>query len=164
MSKTKPIVIATVSGAIAGLLLNACALPPAADAIAVLHEAAYCAGGKGRQAQLLSDPATLAETWRQANNGLTPLPPPAVDFSRNSVLFLADAEHPTAGYGLRLSSTTVSFKDGVARLLIETTVPEGMSAQVVTRPCLFLFMPMNDYRRIEVVDRAGIPWIVLQRP
>lgn len=164
MPSRKSIPVFALAGAAAAFLLNACATLPGPDSVTVLHEAPYCAGGKDRQALLLTDPAGLAEAWRRGMTGPVPAEPPSVDFSRNAVLFLADMERPTTGYGLRLVDKAATCTDGVARLRVDATVPDGIAAQVITRPCLFLSLPAGDYRRIEVVDRQGIPWIVLQRP
>lgn len=142
----------------AGLLL-ALALPwslSGCAGIEVLHASAQCPGGPQREVRLTQDPSELARLWRGAN--ASPVATPAPALAGRRALYLADDEHPTAGYAMTLASPVLKTQLGVASLSIRTERPEGMTAQVVTRPCLLLALPAGDYERVEVRDQNGREW------
>jgi hypothetical protein len=136
----------------------------AAQGATVLHASAYCVDGKGRAARWLAGPAEFAEVWRANSQRLPVAAPPAFDFDRQAVLFVAEAEKPTGGYGLELAVPGFSIADRVASLVVRTSVPTGMVAQVFTRPCLFLGLPEGAYDSIEIKDQSGAVWGVARRP
>jgi hypothetical protein len=147
-------------------ILAVCCLPIAMTgcaAIEVLHESAQCGGATQRQAILLADQAALDALWQ----GLPATTPagraPTADFQGKSILYLADDERSSAGYGLSLASPHMTVNLGVASLHLETAVPAGMTAQVITRPCLLLALPGNDYRRVEALDQSGRVWAAAER-
>jgi hypothetical protein len=148
-----------LAACMASLAMTGCA------GIDVLHESAQCGGGQDRQATLVRDRAELDKLWgwppgaRRSRRRA-----PATDFRYRQVLYLADSEKPTAGYGLRLASPSLNVNLGVASLQLETTAPSGITAQVVTRPCLLLSLPGGDYQRVEAFDQSGRLWAAADRP
>lgn len=147
-------------------ILAVCCLPIAMTgcaAIEVLHESAQCTGATQRQAILLPDQAALDALW-QGMPATTPASrAPSADFQGKSILYLADEQRSSAGYALSLASPNLTVNQGVASLHLETTVPAGMTAQVLTRPCLLLALPGSDYRRVEALDQSGGVWAVAER-
>lgn len=141
----------------AALAMTGCA------GIDVLHESANCDAGKERQTVLVRNQNELDKLWQGLRSAPAASPSPAADFRYRQVLYLADAERPTAGYGLRLASPNLNVNLGVASLQLETTTPGGMTAQVVTRPCLLLSLPGGDYQRIEAYDQTGRLWGAAER-
>jgi hypothetical protein len=142
-------------------ILAICCAPLAVSGCAgieVLHESAYCPGAKERQALVVRDQAALGGLWQSLRNAPETGAAPSVDFRNRRILFLADAEKPTAGYRLRLASPTLTVNMGVASLRLESAAPGGMTAQVITRPCLLLALPGGDYQRIEATDQTGQVW------
>jgi hypothetical protein len=124
--------------------------------IDVLGESAQCPGGTSRQVTVIQDQASLERAWRSMAN--SPMATPAPMLGARRGLFLTDVEYPTAGHGLTLGSRVLTTQLGVASLRVRTATPEGMVAQVVTRPCLLLALPGGDYQRVEVLDQSGMPW------
>jgi hypothetical protein len=132
--------------------------------IDVLHESANCGAGTARQAVLVRDQNELDKLWQGFRAEPTATSSaPAADFRYRQVLYLAESEKPTAGYGLRLASPNLKVNQGVAGLQLETTTPGGMTAQVITRPCLLLSLPGGDYQRVEAFDQSGRLWGVAER-
>jgi len=136
----------------------------ASQGVTVLHDSAYCVGGKDREARWLASPGELAEVWRANSQRLPQAAPPVPDFDRQVVLFLADAEKPTGGYGLELAAPVFTLADRVASLVVRTSVPAGMVTQVFTRPCLFLGLTEGAYDSIEIKDQTGAVWASARRP
>jgi hypothetical protein len=130
--------------------------------VEVLHEAAFCPGGKEKQILFLPDQAALDTLWRDIRNSPVETAVPRTDFQQRRVLFLADGERPSAGYGLRLANSTLTVASATATLQLETQTPSAISAQVVSRPCLLLALPGGDYRRVEAVDQYGRLWGVAE--
>lgn len=128
------------------------------SAIEVMHESAYCPGGETKEARLVADQAGLNALWARIQNSPQAGPAPAQDFGRRRVLFLAEATYPTAGYGLRLADDGLTVNQELAVLHVEAARPDGMAAQVITRPCLLLSLPGGEYRRIQVYDASGPLW------
>ena len=126
--------------------------------IEVMHESAYCPGGIDKQAVMVRDQAALDAIWRLAQNSTQAPPAPRPDFKQRRIVYLADMEHPTAGYGLDLASDILTVNQSVAMLKLNTTRPGGMVAQVITRPCLLLSLPGGDYERVQVYDASGPLW------
>jgi hypothetical protein len=148
------------------LILAMCCAPFALSgcaSIEVLHESAYCPGGKERQAVLVRDQTALNRLWQGMQTTPQAGAVPTADFRHKSVLFLADAEKPTAGYGMWLASPDLTIDSGTATLRIETKAPRGMAAQVMTRPCLFLALPTGDFQRVEARDQTGQIWAATER-
>lgn len=141
----------------AGLAMSGCA------GIDVLHESAQCGGGQDRRAILVRDRAELDTLWAGLQGTPAATPAPAADFRYRQVLYLADSEKPTAGYGLRLASPNLYVNLGVASLQVEAAAPSGMTAQVITRPCLLLSLPGGDYQRVEAYDQSGRVWATADR-
>jgi hypothetical protein len=136
----------------------------ASQGVTVLNAGASCLGGKDKEVRWLASPAELAGVWQASSGRLPPAPVPAADFSRQAVLFLAEAERPTAGYGLDLANPAMTVTGRVAGLSLNTAQPSGLVAQVVTRPCLFLGLPEGTYDSIEIRDQGGALWGVATRP
>ena len=143
------------------LMLNACATQPFTGTVEVLHAAPHCPGDPQRQVRLIEDQSALDALWRRGMGGLA-ASAPTPDFSRKLVIYLADSEKPTAGYGLRLSSPEMTVSRGVATVQVETSEPVGYAAQMISRPCLLLALPDGNYRRLDVLDREGLLWATLQ--
>jgi hypothetical protein len=159
---------ARIGGGLAGgsilsvaLVMNACATQPVTGTVEVLHAAPHCPGDKQRQVRLLEDQSALDALWRRGIGGPA-ANAPTPDFSRKLVIYLADSEKPTAGYGLRLSRPEMTVSCGVAAVHIETSEPVGYTAQMISRPCLLLALPDGDYERLDVLDREGRVWATLQ--
>jgi len=141
----------------ASLAMTGCA------GIDVLHESAVCDGGKDRQTVLVRNQNELDKLWQGLRIAPAVSSTPAADFRYRQVLYLADEQKPTAGYALRLASPNLNVKLGVASLQLETTTPGGVTAQVMTRPCLLLSLPGGDYQRVEAFDQTGRLWGAAER-
>ncbi len=150
MMKPRSIVFGLMLGLALPWSLSGCA------GIDVLHASAQCPGGQSREVRLTQDPLEYARLWRGI--GASPVATPVPDLAGRRALYLADNEHPTAGYAMTLASPVLKTQLGVASLSIRTERPEGMAAQVVTRPCLLLALPAGDYERVEVRDQDGREW------
>lgn len=149
--------------ALAALSLSACAgLSP--RTVEVLQEGPYCREGNDRQVRALSNQAALDAAWRATSTRLDAGEAPRLDFGRQAGLLVADAERPTAGYALHPAERPLTVRGALATLNLTTSVPEGPVAQVVTRPCLLLAVPLGDYRRIEVIDQSGTVWGAVRVP
>jgi hypothetical protein len=142
-------------------LLAVCCAPIALSGCAgieVMHQSAYCPDGRERQVVLVRDQAQLEKLWRGLQNSPQASAAPGVDLRQRRVLYLADTERPTGGYGLSLASPTLTVAAGVASLNLETSTPQGMATKVITRPCLLLSLPGGDYTRVEAFDQTGKLW------
>ncbi len=127
----------------------------------VLHSGAQCPGGAERQVRLIRDQAELDAVWRGLSAG--PQASPAPRLGIGQALLIADAERPSAGYGLSLDSRYLVTREGVASLRVRSATPSGITAQVVTRPCLLLAIPAGDYATVEVRDQDGRAWLSAPR-
>lgn len=150
------------------MLATGCAVPASDSeslpAVRVLHEAAFCAGGEGRRAEWLADASAYQSLWQRTVARVPPEGAPAVDFSRWSVLYLADAQRPSAGAGFRFVSWRFEPAAGDATLQVSLEGAAGYQAQVITRPCLFLALPRGAYHRVTVIDQDGRIWAGVARP
>ncbi len=81
-----------------------------------------------------------------------------VDFSREGVLVVEMGRRPTTGYGFDAAgvSAAVSGQTAVVQVRVVTPAPGGVSAQMVTAPCLLLRMPRKGYKNIRVVDSERV--------
>lgn len=146
--------------ALALMALNGCASPP----VQLLQASPQCLGGQDRVVRWLGDAEQLASAWRLASPRLPATPVPEVDFVRRAVVLVADAEQSTAGHGLNLADPALPIRSGVATLSVASGTPVGVAAQVVTRPCLFVAVPLGDYLSLEVRDQMGGVWGRVTRP
>jgi hypothetical protein len=151
MSQTR-LIARTVATALLPISVAGCA------GVDILDESAHCAGGRERQARLIGNEPAYATLWSATQMGPSITDRPRVDLTQRRVLFLADSEYPTAGHGLRLASPTLTIDQGIATLDIEVSSPMGMTAQIVTRPCLWLSLPSGAYTRVEARDQSGTAW------
>ena len=83
--------------------------------------------------------------------------PPNVDFEESMVLQIGMGQKPTAGYSISLGQENSRLIDG--KLLIHTHWQEPirgrMLAQIITNPCLIIFVPKIEFDTIQVLDQAG---------
>jgi len=83
--------------------------------------------------------------------------PPAVDWSREGVLFVTMGRKPTGGYQLHLDQKNVIITNGVALVNLVWVEPsEGaMLPQVITSPFVMIILPKANYSRIHILDQKG---------
>ncbi|GEM_PF-5715247 len=158
MMNSLDVVSRTLAACLALASLAGCA------SIEVVHEAPYCPGEQQRQAVELGDDQALASVWRSIQTGPQALSVPSVDFQQRRVVFLADQERPTGGYGLSLASPRFTVNMGEATVLVNATRPAGMAPQVISRPCLLLSLPRGAYDVIRVHEASGGPLWAELRP
>lgn len=82
---------------------------------------------------------------------------PAVDWSREGVLFVTMGTKPTGGYQLQLGQKNVIITNGFAFVkLVWVEPPAGaMLPQVITSPFVMIILPKTNYSRIHIIDQKG---------
>ncbi|MCP5426219.1 MAG: protease complex subunit PrcB family protein [Gammaproteobacteria bacterium] len=82
---------------------------------------------------------------------------PAVDFSRQAVLFIAMGQRPTAGYALDFANGRVQRQGETLEVRLGWREPPAgyRLAQVVTTPCLLIEIPAVSFSALRVVDQSG---------
>jgi hypothetical protein len=83
---------------------------------------------------------------------------PAIDFSREGILFIRMGRKPTTGYRIELASTQVDIKGQTAIVNVHWIEPskDAILAQMITSPCTMIKMTRGNYNEIRVVDQNGI--------
>jgi hypothetical protein len=149
------------------LLVSACKTDgmqePATSVVktALLAQSSFCqAGSKKPSMLLLTDDDAYKSVYSQtraSTPGYTDSPP-AVDFSRFSVIVVYMGSRQTAGYqvGLASRSAIVGENDNLDLLVSWTEPPDGaLLAQVMTSPCMLVTIQKGSYSAIRVIDEAG---------
>lgn len=76
-----------------------------------------------------------AEIWQKHNVRNEPkTPPPEIDFSKQSILFISLGQKRTGGYGVEIND--IQKKEGKTEILIQTTSPKpgGFQLQALSAP------------------------------
>lgn len=80
-----------------------------------------------------------------------------IDFSNDVIVAIWMGAKPTAGYGLSLERESAEVKEDTAVVQVNFKTPDAnaMMAQVITKPCLLIKIPKNNYRKIAVVSQKN---------
>ncbi len=98
----------------------------------------------------------LRTFYNQVHRTEIPRPePPDVDFQRHTVVFLSYGEQRTSGYKIELRSVIKRKDSLILKTLLVTPPPDSFQAQVMTHPYLFVLVPRDDYRRVQLMDEKG---------
>jgi hypothetical protein len=123
----------------------------------VLRAESHCRSPSSEPVVLwVDDPRRLQKIYADPAR-IPPPAPPAVDFTRDGVIFIGMGQQPTAGYGLDLAPGGVRLQGVVLQVGVNwrTPPPGVMVPQVITQPCLVLRVPRVSFQRLEVVDQTG---------
>lgn len=91
---------------------------------------------------VVDDAATFEKLWRQAFSAVgDTLPPPAVDWAREKVVFAALGNRPSGGYSVTILDAQQLGDE--LRITVETTSPgpHCMNASVLTQPADVVSIP-----------------------
>jgi hypothetical protein len=91
---------------------------------------------------VISNQTQFAEIWQKHNARNEPKKPaPAIDFSKESVLFVSLGQKRTGGYAVQVSD--VQKKDGQTEIIVQTTSPKAgaMQIQALTAPFAIVAVP-----------------------
>ncbi len=82
------------------------------------------------------------------------------------LLLVSMGQQRSAGYSLALLTEITAVVDGqiAIQLAWRGPLPGMMVAQVVTRPCLLLALPAQNYKRVQIIDQMGALKMSLSRP
>lgn len=81
--------------------------------------------------------------------------PPAVDFTKNAVVFVSYGEQKSAGYSIDIRTVFGRNTTLIVKAILISPPQESFQAQVITHPYIFLLVPLNGYKRIELVNEIG---------
>jgi hypothetical protein len=145
--------------ALAGMLAACQAAPPAAAnsvPFQVLHTSATC-GTEEASVRPIGDAMRLKQVLESGSTMIGSPPAVRADFDGSLVLRVSMGQQPSAGALLAMLSARA---DGTRRQLVlemQWAPPDAsrMNAAVVTRPCVILSVPRDDYRSVQVVDATG---------
>ena len=75
-------------------------------------------------------------------------------------------EKPTAGYHFSLTSQQLRIENAIAQLDLAwlTPQPGGMTAQMITTPCIYLQLQKADYQTVVIKDSQGRQRFSLMTP
>jgi len=75
-------------------------------------------------------------------------------------------EKPTAGYHFSLTSQQLRIDDAIAQLDLAWLAPQpgGMTAQMITTPCIYLQLQKADYQQVVIMDSQGRQRFSLMTP
>jgi len=75
-------------------------------------------------------------------------------------------EKPTAGYHFSLTSQQLRIDNAIAQLDLAWLAPQpgGMTAQVITTPCIYLKLQKADYQQVIIRDSQGRQRFLLMTP
>jgi len=141
--------------------------------VKVLYRAEHC--GSIQRSQWISSQDEYAKMIKQLNQFINPVPLPAVEFDRVSLLLISMGQQHSGGYSLGLSEVPLTIetlplepsskqplsneltspKDRRAVLNLEWREPQpGMiTTQALTNPCLLIELPRGGFTTITVVDQ-----------
>ena len=91
---------------------------------------------------VVDDATTFDTLWRQAFSATgDTLPPPAVDWTREKVVFVGLGNRPSAGHAVQV--TSVQQVGDEVQVTVETTTPgpNCMTASVITQPADVVSIP-----------------------
>lgn len=102
---------------------------------------------------VLTDAGRFEALWREAfASAASPEAPPAVDWSREKVVFVALGERPSGGYGIAV--TSVQRVGGELLIEIESTSPGNCpSAAVMSQPVDVVSIPSIPRTDAQVIIR-----------
>lgn len=90
--------------------------------------------------KVLHSAAELAPVWR-AINGDSAAPVPAVDFTRQMVVFIALGQRMSGGYSLKFDGMSATSGGSVVRYTATSPGPGCMNAQVLSSPVEMVAVP-----------------------
>ena len=114
------------------------------------------------QIELIQDAAALTRWWQPFTRQqlpAKPLPPDlaAIDFDQLTVFIVSMGSQPNAGYSIELHDDQASVQG--ADLTIPATwkepAPDMMVAQIMTRPCAVITVPVKRYETVKARDQQG---------
>jgi hypothetical protein len=139
-------------------LLGSCAAAPKPIAYQILAQGAHAAAAFSEpQFEVISSQQRLLALHRQLFAGrLPPSAPPAVDFSRALVLFVATAQKPSSGHRIELFPPERQGETLILRLAFHHPPPENVAATVLTQPYALLRVERTaGLRAVRFVDADG---------
>lgn len=83
---------------------------------------------------VIGDRRALESAWTLLFNHVQGNPPPAVDFTRETVILVALGAHRSGGYAVHVDAVTRSGDDAVVRYTATSPGPACMSTQALTAP------------------------------
>jgi hypothetical protein len=102
--------------------------------------------GPRRQATLV----TTAEAYRRSWSSIVGSgEPPAVDFDRESVLFLVSEQKPTGGYEIVLNKVAQESETLVIDAAVKNPPEGSMNIQVLTTPFIVVAVEKRDVTRVQ---------------
>lgn len=133
---------------------------PATPAIQRLYSSAHCnSGSTEASAAWINERAALIAVYQRIRGHILgdAASPPEVNFQQTAVLLIEMGRRNTGGYGLRLASRQLDIVGEAARVRVDWNRPaaDGVTAQVLTSPCLMLQIPRGRYSSVQVVDQTG---------
>jgi len=129
--------------------------------VRVLYESAHCSAVAGVPGMVrITGEAQLQSTM--AGPGLSRSSTPAVgspeaDFTSEEVILVNMGQKRTGGYRVALHREQAVVSERTARIALIWAEPgaDDVVAQALTRPCIILALPKDEYSRIVIVDQDG---------
>ncbi len=109
------------------------------------------------QVQVVQDAASFERLFTRVMAATVPAPtPPAVDFTKDMVVYASLGEKPTAGYGVTIESIACVQATLKVKLAASAPKPGAMVAQVITNPYAIVATPRcPDLKSVEVSGPAA---------
>jgi hypothetical protein len=96
------------------------------------------------------------EIWKKQSKRIPPEPAPAIDFDKETVLFVSMGRKNTGGYGISIESVRKADSGVVAKVLKKSPAPGAMTIQSLTAPFHIVAIPKGDGKvKFEIVEDAG---------
>jgi len=145
--------------ALAGVLAACQAAPPAtsnAVPFQVVHTSATC-GTEEPSVRPIGDAMRLKQVLEGSGNMIGSTPPARADFDGSLVLRVSMGQQPSAGALLAMLSARADSTRRALVLEMQWAAPDAsrMNAAVITRPCVIVSVPRDEYRSVQVVDASG---------
>lgn len=135
-------VVSTVSAIMITSLLSACGSQPAQVIYQVPNTVAH------QQCFITQSEEQIwfegEDEWNELPKGVRhKLGAEEIDFTKSNVLIVSAGQKPTSGYALELTNWLLEQDHWQVTRLLHQPAANGMSAQVITSPCLMVKIPKS---------------------